>query len=651
MTFKPISFMSVVLLCSLMLACTPAEKAPDELRVELRILHTNDLHGYMLGYDYFQQQETSRFGLAHVAAKVHQARLEQPNHLLLDNGDTIQGSAMGDWAHAQGIDYLSQQRHPVIKAMNYLGYHAATLGNHEFNYGLEYLDATIEGAAFPYVLANVFAVDAADSDWQATRFTPYVIQEHSFVGSDRQRHDIRVGLLGLVPPDIMRWDRDQLDGQIQVRDMVATARHFVPQMKAEGADVVILIAHTGLRYYETYPDGAEQAGLYLAQIDGVDALLLGHQHRQLPGDDYQDMPGVDTEKGLIHGVPAVMGGQYGSHLGLIDLTLHRDGEQWQVAHQQTELRPVDDARDELLVALLDEEQQQTLAMLNQPLGAIDSAIDNFFARVQPSTAVQWVNEAQLWYASKLQQDNNLPAGLPIISAAAPFRNGFTGPEDYTHLAAGPLTLGHIADLYVYPNTLRVIELNGAELRDWLEMSARTFHTIEAGKDDWQELLQPDIPSYNFDMMNEVSYRIDLRQPARFDDEGRQVSDSHRIIDLRYQGEPVTADQRFLLTTNNYRVSGGGYFPHASTAEVHYSGQMEVRQIIAEYTRQLAATHADQIPVQLQQNWQLQLPADARLRFRGSGLAAAQQAAADSASLDLLEQDDEGYGIYQLIPER
>lgn len=644
-------FVSVLLLSSMMLACTPGEQASSELTIEMRILHTNDLHGHMLGYDYYQQQNTSRYGLAHVAALVHQARLEQPNYLLLDNGDTIQGSAMADWAQAQGVDYLAQQRHPVIKVMNYLGYHGATLGNHEFNYGLEYLDATIEGAAFPHVVANVFAADATDIDWQATRFTPYVIQPHTYVGSDMQRHELQIGLLGVVPPNIMRWDRDHLEGEIYVRDMVATAQHFVPQMQAEGADVIILIAHTGLRDYEIYPDGAEQAALYLAQVAGVDALLLGHQHRQLPGVDFQGMPGVDAEKGLIHGVPAVMGGQYGSHLGVIDLTLQRNGNRWQVTHQHTELRPVGEQRDELLVGLLAEEQQETLAMLNQPLGMIDSDIDNFFARVQPSSAVQWVNEAQLWYALKLQRAGELPAELPIISAAAPFRNGFSGSSDYTHLTAGPLTLGHIADLYVYPNTLRVIELSGAELHDWLEMSARAFYTIEAKENGWQELVQADIPSYNFDMMNEVSYRIDLSQPARFDGEGQQVNDSHRIVDLRYQGEPVTPQQRFLLTTNNYRASGGGYFPHAVTAEVHFSGQIEIRQIIAEYTRHQAQLHKEKIPVLLQNNWQLDVPAGAQIRFRSSGLAAAQDMANNATGLNFIELNDAGYGMYQLLLDR
>ncbi|MCC5826433.1 bifunctional 2',3'-cyclic-nucleotide 2'-phosphodiesterase/3'-nucleotidase [Alkalimonas sp.] len=644
---KTTTFALLALFALSLTGCSPSPERVQHL--ELRIMHTNDLHAHMLGYDYFQQRETDRFGLAHTAALVHQARLEQPNSLLLDNGDTIQGSALGDWAHAQGLVYLKQQRHPVIRAMNYLGYDAAALGNHEFNYGLEFLDATIEGATFPFLSANVFEPDAAADDWQASRYTPYVIQSHSFVGTDMQRHDIQVGILGLVPPDILRWDRHHLEGRVQARDMVATAQYFVPKMRAEGADVVVVIAHTGLRDYGDYPEGAEQTGLYLAQVEGVDALLLGHQHRQLPGPDYQGMAGVDAERGFIHGVPAVMGGQYGSHLGVIDLTLKQTDGSWQVVHAASELRQVGPERDELLVALLSDEQAQTLAMLNQPLGATDGAIENFFARVAPNTAVSWVNQAQSWYAKTLQQQGELP-DFPIISAAAPFRSGFGGPEDYTHLAAGPLTLGNIADLYIYPNTLRVIELSGSELRDWLEMSARTFNTVEAGKDEWQQLLAPRIPSYNFDMMSGLSYRIDLSQPARFDGEGQQVSDSHRIVELSYQGQPVRADQRFLLATNNYRVSGGGFFPHATTAPVHYTGQMEVRQIIAAFTREQAKQHGEAIPVQLQQNWQLKLPVGARLEFRSSSLEATKAKAEQHPRLQFIGLDDDGYGRYQYLPE-
>lgn len=624
--------------------CQPkSEKEPNT--VSIRLLQTNDLHAYMLGYDYFRQQPSQRFGLSHTASLIAQARHEQPNALLFDNGDTIQGSPLGDWVVGQGLPFLEEHTHPVIDAMNYLGYHAAALGNHEFNYGLPFLHATLKGAKFPVLAANLFPHGQEAANWQNPVFTPYSIQTHRFVSNQGQPVELKIGVLGLVPPDIMRWDRVHLEGQIQARDMVATATHFIPEMRAAGVDLLVVLAHTGIRDYGHYEEGAEQTALYLAQIPGIDALMLGHQHQLLPGPHYANVAGVDATRGLIHGVPAVMAGQHGNHLGVIDLTLQQQNGNWQVIKQSIEVRAITEQQDQTLVSLLSEAHQQTITMLNTPLGQIASPISNYFARVLPNSAISWVNQAQSWYVEKLKAQGVLP-DLPILSAAAPFRTGFNGPQDYTHLAAGDLTLGNVADLYVFPNTLVVIELTGQQVRDWLEMSARAFNTITHESDKEQALLA-NVPSYNFDMISGLSYDIDLTVPPRFDEFGQPISDNHRIQSLRYHGQNVTTEQRFLLATNNYRVSGGGHFPGATSAPIHYAGDAEIRQIIAEFTRQKAQEHSTAIEVSVKEQWQLRFPTAARVIFKSSGVEAAIAEAQHQDRLKLIQIDEHGFGYFQL----
>lgn len=646
---------SAVLVSSLLLSGCSEPKEPAE--VELRLIETTDLHAYMLGYDYFQQQPTDSYGLVHTAALIHEARAENPNNFLVDNGDLIQGSAFGDWVARNGVEYVAENAHPIIRALNYLEYDLGNMGNHEFNYGLEFLQASVGGAEFPYISANVFHADSVadsgkvSSGWDNPMFEPYVILAKQMQDQHGNAHEIKVGFIGFLPPQIVRWDQQHLAGKVRVRDMVEAAEYFIPKMRAEGADVVVAVPHSGLRIYDNYPQFAEQASYQLAGVEGIDAILFGHQHQLFPGSEgYNDLPEVDNEAGYVRGVPAVAPGYWGDHLGIIDLQLKHNGASWSVTGSKVTVRAVDERKDSELEAMLLAEHEETVVMLNEPLGEVGERISTLFARIEPSTAVQLINDAQTWLVKSLQERGDIAADLPVLSAAAPFRNGFQSAEDYTVIEAGAFTLGNLVDLYVYPNTLQVVEVTGAQLVEWLEMSALAYEQIVPEMSEPQTLFTGN-PSFNFDVLSGLEYRFDLAQPARYNVHGDLLNaDARRVVDVMYAGEPLNLEQRFLVAVNNYRAGGGGGFPGLDgTTIVHSSGE-EVRQVIADYAREMTAANDGVLPLKLADNWSLLIPPGVILEFRGSNSIAGIEEAKKITNVKKYAEDSQGYAIYYLQPE-
>ncbi len=629
----------------LALACLLAGSAAAQT-LKLRILGTTDLHVHMLAWDYYQDKATDEYGLARTATLIKAARAEARNTLLFDNGDLLQGNPMGDvMARVQPLQ--PGQVHPVHKVMNALGYDAGNIGNHEFNYGLAFLKNALQGAAFPYVSANVVEDSGADKGKPA--FRPYVILNRRFTDEAGQSHDMKIGVIGFVPPQIMLWDRLNLTGRVAAKDIPATARELVPKMRAEGADVVVVIAHSGFEFGETV-FFAENTVARLAEVPGVDAIVFGHSHGEFPGRFFNRHPKVDLERGLINGVPAVMAGFWGSHLGVIDLTLTRSEGRWKSAEPRAHLRPVYDRAtrkplaepDPMVAEIVKREHEATLAYVRAEVARTAQPIHSFFAQVADDPSVQLVSLAQVAYAKKALAGTPHEK-LPILSAAAPFKSGGRGgAQNYTDIPVGPVAIRNVADLYVYPNTLQVVKLSGAQVREWLEMSAQAFNRIDPAGAPEQNLINGSFPSYNFDTIDGVTYRIDVTQPARYDRNGKLVApDARRIVDLRFNGQPIDDKAEFAVVTNNYRASGGGSFPGLDGSNIILSSPDENREALLQY---LQATKTVQPAAD--NNWRLQPVAGVKLRFTSS--ARAKEHLAAQPNIRLVADQAEGLALFELV---
>ena len=584
-----IYFLTFTLVFSSFAAIATAETSTT---MKVRIVETTDIHTHIMNYDYYKDSATDAFGLARAAGLIKQARAEVKNSLLFDNGDLIQGNPMGDYV-AKIKPLKDGEVHPVYKAMNLLNYDGATVGNHEFNYGLDFLKIALKGANFPYVTSNVY-IDDKDNDPtnDVNYFTPYTILDRSFTDENGQVQKLKVGVIGFVTPQIMLWDRAHLQGKIITKDIIESAKKYVPQMKKEGADIIVALSHAGIDG-SGYTPGMENASFYLSEIEGIDAILTGHQHKTFPGKDYAGIKGIDNEKGTINGVATLMPGSWGNNIGYIDLKLEKKDGKWSVVDSQSVLKPLVDAdkkptveSDQAIIDAVKAEHEGTLEYVRGPVGETTAPITSYFALVQDDPSIQIVTNAQKWYVENALKGTEYE-GIPVLSAGAPFKaGGRGGPNYYTDIQTGTIAIKNVADLYLYPNTVYALLLSGKEVREWLEWSAGQFNQIDPKSKEEQALINLDFPTYNFDVIDGVTYQIDVTQPAKYDKSGKVIDEkAKRIKELKFNGKPVTDDMKFVVATNNYRASTS-QIANPGGKNTIFEAPDENRQAIINYIQEL-----------------------------------------------------------------
>ncbi|AGT09257.1 bifunctional 2',3'-cyclic-nucleotide 2'-phosphodiesterase/3'-nucleotidase [Paracoccus aminophilus] len=519
--------------------------------VDLRILTTTDLHMKLCAPGGVEGANLGETGLAAVAGLIEEERSTCWNSLLFDNGDFLQGTPTGDYL-ANLPATRAEGAHPMIAAMNALGFDACTLGNHDFAFGSAFLRKSLRHARFGVVSSNLRLKFPE-------RIQRSLILTRAFRDRSGVSHQLRIGVVGVLPTQTTDWDA-ALRSTISVSDMAEALRIEIAALRARQADLIVLLAHSGIGAAD-YRPGMENAATALAAVDGIDVVIAGHTHLVFPSPDFAGCSpdtAIDSEQGTLFGKPAVMAGFWGSHLGVIALELHHDGARWRIARHTSTARPTQNAPPhERLRQIAAPTQLASARHFSRKLARLEHPTHSYFALLGQDAGLRLIAQAQRWHA-KRQLRGTRYSSLPILSVVSPARaGGRAGPGHYTAIAPGPLSLHHLADLYPFANRLQAIEMTGAELADWLERAATKFLQLRPGAAD-QPLIDPRFPTYNFDVIDGLSWEIDLSQPARYSPAGALFHpEAARIREISHFGRIIEPNDPFLLVTNSYRLSRAG----------------------------------------------------------------------------------------------
>jgi len=515
-------------------------------RIQIVILGTTDLHGNLYPTDYYTNKPDNR-GLAKVGTLIRQIRKDNANVMLIDSGDTIQGTP---------LEYFHNKKNntppdPMMLGMNALAYDAMTVGNHEYNFGLKVLEKARSEAKFPWLSANTY-----DKGTSKTHYQPYIVKEVA---------GARIAVLGLTTPGIPNWENAPNYAGLEFKEPLAEAKKWVPVLRGkERADVVIIAMHMGLeedlQTGELNPGQVQNENEAIAiarQVPGVDVIFMGHTHREVPSV-------------VINGVQLVQANYWGRHLARVDLYLENEGNHWRTYARAARTIAVDDkvAADADLLKIGEPYDRETQAWLSKPIGESAAELNAAEATFRDTAILDLIQKVQL------------EAGNADVSMVASF-------NEKARIAKGPVTVRDIAGLYIYENTLVVLEVTGQQLKDALEHSAKYFLPYQPGKSA-RELVDEKIPSYNFDIAEGVTYDLNLTKPF-----------GQRIENLQFQGKPLMPEQKLKLATNNYRVNGGGGYVMYKGAPVVNRSSQGIRELIIDWVERHKT-----IPTEPTNNWKI-----------------------------------------------
>lgn len=514
--------------------------------VTLTLLSTTDIHGHVEPWDYYTNRPAN-LGLAKVATLVKQVRAESPQALLLDCGDTIQGTPLAYYFARKD----ATKPNPTIAGFNAMRYDAMAVGNHDFNFGLDTLWKAKRESKFPWLAANI----KQSYTNERQQFAPYIV---------KAVQGVRVGIVAFVTPGIPRWEIPAHYRGYEFEPIVEAAKKVIPEVRAK-SDLVVVIMHSGLDRdpktgaleNEEHIAGENAAWELAEGVPGIDVIFYGHTHGEIP-------------ELWLKGVLLAQAKNWGESLARADVTLKKDAAgRWRVLSKHSWTIPVTEATpaDPEIMKLAEPYQEAVQKYLDTPIATSAKALQGTYSRYEDDPLVDLIHKVQL------------EAGRADVSMATLFFPGVQIP-------AGPVTVREAAALYIYENTLYTVEMTGAQLKDALEHAASFFPAwpFQPGK-------ELSLPGYNADSAEGVSYVIDLRKPV-----------GSRIQELKFHGKPLEAAQRLRVAINNYRYTGGGGYSVYRGLPILYRSGEEIRELLIEYLER-----TKRIPSEPDGNWRVEPP--------------------------------------------
>jgi 2',3'-cyclic-nucleotide 2'-phosphodiesterase (5'-nucleotidase family) len=544
--YRPVLILLCAIFCTAIIISCSESPEPD---LRIVVMTTTDVHGYLMPWDYYTDAPDPSYSLLKAASVIDSIRSEEDHTLMLDAGDWLQGNPLAEYFAR--TDTTGGQ-YPLLGVMDAMEYDAIVLGNHEFNFGLDYLNSQIGMTSTTVLGGNIYRHQTTEPVYE-----PYIIKEFG---------DVKVAVIGLTTPGAAVWDKQHLDGVLDFEDGVEAASRFTEEARDAGAEIVIVLAHSGFTGTTSYSNdglGMENFGQAVAEtVPGIDLMVLGHTHR-LTEAEFADGPG-GGKVGLIQA------GRWASHVGTATINIYRtNGKGLRVEVEETRAIPVEHASvKKELADMIHDQHEAVRSFMNDPVADTPDEWATGNARFEDTPVIDLIQHVQLQ-----------ETGAQLSSSAAFNTNLTFGP--------GAITRGNLAMLYPYENTLFVLEVTGKQVREYLEFSARYFEGAENG----EPVIAGDWPGYNFDMLAGVDYIMDISRPV-----------GERITSLTYNGLELDGEELFSLAVNSYRAQGGGGYQMLADTRIIREINRPVRALIEDYlTGQGTVRHQDVF----KENWSLE----------------------------------------------
>ena len=527
---------------------------------ELKLICTTDLHMEIYGFDYVSDRALPGQGLVHLKAIIDDERVSGPS-LVFDNGDFLQGGRLAE-------ELISEPRHPLADILNSIGYDAITLGNHDFDFGLEPLKSFLKQLSMPVISSNLC------SEVLESHVAPSKILEVELDGSNRSRNLLKVGIIGLLPPQTLQWNNTQLVGHIEIGDIVEVARSASKALRDEGADIVVALAHTGLGAAE-HSKMMENALIPLSHLLTLDAVVGGHTHDWVHSGDEPSLGPV----------PVVQAGAHAKGVGVIELGLEFN-KKWMVTKAKTRLRRVradkqSPSADDVSMAAI--AHQRVRKQLAEPVGKTRRVLTNHLSALGYDDGVKLMHDAIHWRMKAL----SLPP-LKHIATFSSFRsNSAYGSNNFLETDPRVIRQRDVAGISPFNNPLCVFLRSGAQIRKWMADTSAYFQTLEQGSSD-QSLRDISYPAYYFDQFSRFEYAFDLSQPVS--------NNSARVPKLKLGGKTVRDTDVFAVGAIVYRAHGGGNLFRVDPKDLLWKDDIGLRDLLIEYLRQSQATTPSEAPL-------------------------------------------------------